>query len=182
MGLSSGHVSTSKRCTVHSRTTWSSSLLIPSPACWFPLQEHLGMQAEASWRALQEVPIHDQGPEEGSNAFAGKCSPTCSPYRVSLRSAGLHFDPISRSRKVSAEPEPCLSIMSSNIFNFFFFLNSHLKIHTDQFGVDLLNKVISKDTKLWDISLHVTEVLGKVDWKLRFGLMIRLHWEKVKFQ
>lgn len=82
-------------------------------------------------------------PEEGSNSFAGKCSPTRSPYRVSLRSAGLHFDPISRSRKVSAEPEPCLSIMSSNIS----FANSHLKIHTDQFGVDLLNKVVSKVKK-----------------------------------
>jgi len=41
--------------------------------------------AAEGWKVLQEVPNHDQGPLEGSNSYIGKCS----PYGVSLRSAGL---------------------------------------------------------------------------------------------
>lgn len=65
-----------------------------------------------SWKVLQEVPNHDQGPLEGSNSYTGERS----PYGVSLRSAGLQYDPIPRSRKVSAEPEPCLLIL--NVFQY----------------------------------------------------------------
>lgn len=92
--------------------------------------------------------------------------PDMQPYGVSLWLAGLHLDPIYRSRKLSAEPEPRLSILYVSQHGYFFGTISEKYILTD---LDLLKCSISEVKKQEEIALPLTDILEKLVWEPCFN-------------